>query len=274
MAEKYLVKPFLWKGLAIGIFVVFLLAVTPQHVHAQETGNFCVQDYLAGANCTANDVRIESLRIIDLVKPCYVAPTGVMDVVFEALVSSQKSPDRYDIGLFLALDGGSALTGNSCYHDFLPPPITTTPTYGDFNSDGIPDIYNGPWWNGESGRADTCGDIASNTQVFRVTQQIRVACVDQDGNGHADIHVCSSWDQNTGTDCNGVQQAFPGTGSKCGCAVVNFDFTPTAIDMLTFSARNESIPAGLALAALGLLVLSGILLSVYARYRMRKNKPA
>jgi len=59
-----------------------------------------------------------------------------------------------------------------------------------------------------------------------------------------------------------------------GCAVVNFDFTPTAIDMLTFSARNESIPVGLALAVLGLLVLSGILLSVYARYRMRKNKPA
>jgi len=56
-----------------------------------------------------------------------------------------------------------------------------------------------------------------------------------------------------------------------GCTVVNFDFTPTAIDMLTFSAWNESIPAGLALAALGLLVLIGILLSGYAHYRMRKK---
>ena len=59
-----------------------------------------------------------------------------------------------------------------------------------------------------------------------------------------------------------------------GCAVVNFDFSPTAIDMLTFSARNESIPTGLALAVFGLLVLFGILHSGYARYRMRKNKPA
>ncbi len=50
-----------------------------------------------------------------------------------------------------------------------------------------------------------------------------------------------------------------------GCADGNFDFTSTTIDMLAFSARNESIPAGLALAVLGLLVLSGILLSGYAR---------
>ena len=46
----------------------------------------------------------------------------------EVLVSADGSPDRYDIGLYLALDGGSALSGDSCFHDFLEPPLTAAPT--------------------------------------------------------------------------------------------------------------------------------------------------
>ena len=275
MDTKCFVKPILCKGLAVSLLVILFLAVTPRLARAQEIGNFCVQDYRPGANCTANDVRIEQLKILQLVKPCNVAPTGVMDVVFEVLVSSAGSPDRYDIGLYLALDAGQALSGDSCYHDYLPPPITTTPAYGDFNLDNIPDIYNGPWWNGESNRpTDTCGDIFSSTQLFRVTQQIRVSCTDLDGNGAADISVCTSWDNNTNTTCSSVQEAIPGTGSKCSCSVANFNFTPSAIKEATFSAKSSTAPAYLIPVVLGLLLLIGAALSAYARYRMDCHPPA
>ena len=259
-----------YKCLASVLFALILFAFPLQKAQAQETGNFCVQDYQSGARCTANDVRIEQLRVVQVVKGCDVAPTGVLDVVFEALISAAGSPNRYDIGLFLTLNGTSALTGDSCYHDFLPPPITTSPTYGDYNSDGILDIYNGPWWNGESGSpADTCGDIASNTQVFRVLQQIRIACVDGDGNGAADVHVCASWDNNTSSDCSAVQQAYPGTGSKCSCSYINFDFTPTSVELFGLSAQNSATSVLWISGVVFALLAASVALSLYLRRQAR-----
>lgn len=247
-----------WKITIACLMAAVFWALTPRQANAQESGNFCVQDYAANSNCTAQDVRIKELRIVEVVKPCYVEPVGYLDVIFEALVSSEKSPDRYDIGMFLALNGGSALSGDFCYHDYLPPPLTTTPIYGDKNGDGVPDIDNGPWWDGENWPTDTCGDIQTNTQIFHKTEKIRIACTDIDSNGAADIHVCTSWDNQVKTGCTTVKDAFPGTPAKCGCSVINFDFTPTAIHGVTFSASNEAISPKLVLTALGLLLLCGL----------------
>lgn len=272
MQSIYTSKTILWKLLFGSLAVCCLLVLTPQQANAQEIGNVCVQDYKPGAVCTANDVRIKELRIVEVVKACNVAPdVGFLDVIFEALVSSEGSPDRYDIGLFLALDGGSALSGDSCYHDHLPPPITTSPVYGDKNGDGVQDIDNGPWWNGEPNDADTCGDLETNSQVYRLTQQIRIACTDIDQNGAADIHVCTSWDNQTDGNCNGVANAFPGTPSKCGCAVVNFDFTPTAITGISFSARSEGISPKMIYMLMGFLILGG-LFAGYSGYRFYANQ--
>jgi hypothetical protein len=168
----------------------------------------------------------------------------------------------------MALDGGEALSGDSCFHDYLEPPITTTPIYSDHNSDTIPDIYESDWWNGESNRpADTCGDIASDTQVFWVTQQITVKCNDLDGNGAADISVCTSWDNNDQTNCNSVVLAVPGTGSKCSCSTVNFPFTPNAVNEVAFTATSKDTSVHIYLASFGLLLATGMVLSGYARYR-------
>ena len=257
------------KALYASLFLFLLLILTSHPAHAQEVGNYCVWDYQPGAVCTANDVRIKELRIVQVIKPCNVAPTGYLDVVFEALVSSEGSPDRYDIGLFLAMDGGEALSGDSCYHDYLPPPITATPTYGDKNGDGIPDIDNGPWWNGEPKAADTCGDILASTQVFRLTQSMRISCADINQNGRADISVCTSWDNNTGTNCNSVQQAFPGTKSKCGCTVIDFDFSPTALKEVSFSASSKSVSPRLVYSMAGVLLVGG-LFSGFSLRRRRK----
>jgi hypothetical protein len=255
-----------WKVLGASLLLLLLMLLAPRLAHAQEIGNYCVWDYQSGAVCTANDVRIKELRIMRVDKPCNLAPTGYLDVVFEALVSSEGSPDRYDVGLFLALDGGSAESGDSCYHDYLPPPITTTPTYGDKNSDGVPDIDNGPWWNGEPKDADTCGDIKTNTQVFRITQPMRISCADINQNGRADISVCTSWDNNTGSNCNSVQQAFPGTKSKCGCAIIDFAFSPTAINGASFTASSPGASSRLVYPMAGVLLVSGL----FTGYSLRR----
>jgi len=241
----------------------------------------CVQYYQPGAVCTANDVRIERMRILTLIDGC-TGPTDTLTADFEILISAAGSPDRYDIGLFIASYGGSALTGNACYHDFLEPPSSTSPTYGDYDPDGpdgpdfILDLVRDysmetntrfdSWWDGDG---DSCGDMGQNTQVFKVNETLTVGCNDGDGDGVADIHVCSSWDNNASTTCTDVQTAFPGTKSKCGCQYVPLGFTPTNIILTDFAAHNQQFPG---LLPISLLAIVGIILVGFFLWRNTKNR--
>ena len=226
-------------------FVSSILTAMPRPAAAQgETGNVCVRDYQGGAVCTANDVRIEALTVVSVIEDCASGTLGETEIVFETLISSAGSPDRYDIGFFLALDGGSARDGDSCYHDYLEPPLTTTPTYGDKNSDMVDDITDGPWWDDDG---DTCGDIETNTQLFKTLPALRFACIDTNGDGSADVSVCTSWDNNAGTACNAVSEAFPGTNAKCSCAGVELGIAPEpAITIVKSPASQNVLPGGTA----------------------------
>ena len=197
------------------LLVLALVWVAPTVARAQ-TGNFCVRDFQPGAVCTANDVRIQALNLVSVVETCAAGVPGEAEAVFDVFVSAVGAPERYDIGLFVALDGGSARDGDVCFHDYLQPPLTPTPTFGDKNGDGVPDVDNGPWFDAD---ADQCGDINAGTQVFK-TVQLRVVCVDLNGNGTVDASACTSWDNNAVTNCTGLSDAFPGTNAKCGCGRV------------------------------------------------------
>jgi uncharacterized repeat protein (TIGR01451 family) len=224
--------------------IAIILIASPEGAIGQETGNYCLQDFLAGARCTANDVRLEQLTAVTVVEECLAGVSGETEVIFQAMVSAEGSPNRYDIGIFLALDGGSALTGDSCYHDYLPSPLTSTPTYGDANGDTIPDILNGPWWNGESDPSDVCGDIETNTQVLKTLPSLRFACVDNNGDGSADVSVCASWDNNANTTCTGSLDAFPGTNSKCGCGEVELGILPEPAITVTKDPPIQTVVSG------------------------------
>ena len=183
---------------------------------AQQEGNFCVRDFTPAAGCNANDVRIEQVIVDSITETCAAGVPGEAEVVLQVLVSADGSPDRYDIGLFIALDGGSARDGDSCLHDYLNPPLTAAPVYGDINSDNVDDLVDGPWWDGGTDD-DSCGDIESDTQVVKTLQTLRIACVDTNGDGSIDISVCTSWDNQRNDNCNGVEDAFPSANPKCSC---------------------------------------------------------
>ncbi len=161
------------------------------------------------------------------------------------------------------MDGGSARDGDYCLHDYLESPLTTVPTYGDSNGDGIDDIDGGPWLDNDG---DMCGDIASNTQVIKELQTIRFTCADQDEDGYADIAVCSSWDNNAGTACTALADAYPGTNSKCSCGLVNLPFAPTSVTMTGASAG--SFTAGQAVGtSVGVVLLALFTLAFFRRRR-------
>lgn len=182
--------------------------ITPTPGVNYEFGNFCVDDYQPGSNCTANDVRIASLEP-DLSEVC-LAVGDYATVRFKAEIVA-GSTERYDIGLFIATDGGSAQTGNSCYHDFLQP-VTT----------GTPELTQGwgPFRETEPGiKSDNCGDTLQGESNFYFTQaEVTFLCADNDNDGIVDpISTCLSWDNNTNGICTNVKNAFPSTDAKCRC---------------------------------------------------------
>lgn len=203
-----------------------------------QSGNFCVQDFQGGAVCTANDVRFEEFIQVQVIEDCPTGVPGEATIVFQVVVSADGSPDRFDIGMFMALDGGSALTGDDCLHDYLDPPLTDTPVYGDANTNGIPDILNGPWWDEEADVSDVCGDIETDTEVIKTLVPITIDCVDNSvpPDGIVDISACASWDNNQGSTCTGVAGAFPGTPAKCSCTLIETGI-PIPVELTGFTVE-------------------------------------
>src|SRR5262245_6775256 len=69
-----------------------------------EIGNGCVARFEPAANCTADDVDTGELRIRTVLESCAQGVPDEAEVVFDVVMNS-GSPDRYGIGVFLALDG-------------------------------------------------------------------------------------------------------------------------------------------------------------------------
>lgn len=191
--------------------MVAAVVFTPGWCQTGEAGNVCVQDYQpAVGSCIANDVHASALVASQVLEGCAeLDPTSAL-VELDAWIESMSS-SRYDIGIFLAVDGGDARIGDGCLHDYLAP---VSPEPGTWNPD------NGPWLDLDS---DGCGDFQALGTGLHATKRldsgggIRIACTDLDGDGLVDLSVCVSWDTSTLTACNSVQGAYPLTGSRCSC---------------------------------------------------------
>ena len=201
-------------------FIALLQAIAPTRAVAQsgEQGAVCVHDFSPGVSCDGTDIAVTALTPVDILDPCGADATATLTL---DVTLSAGAFDRYDAAFYVALNGDSALSGTSCYHDYLDPPLTTTPAW--------PEIHNGPWANLEPfDQNDSCGDVQANSDVTKTVRTellpIQVACVDTDLDGNVDVSVCSSW--RTGTSgqqatCRGLSDAVAEAGQRCGCTRLN-----------------------------------------------------
>lgn len=154
----------------------------------------------ANDNCNSQDVKLAKLSLLELVNGCTFLG-DYATVKLKAEVSANAN-ERYDVGFFVAVDGGNAFTG-TCYHDILPPALATGS--GVNPSSGI-----GPYLNLE-GPTDLCGDVDKNTTYiynlgYRAAtpgpasgpREITIPCIDSDGNGEVDVRTVVSWDHQSG----------------------------------------------------------------------------
>ncbi len=158
-------------------------------------------DYTGGGtlNCTAGDTGVAAISGVNITDPCSgVGDTATIDL---QLTIQSTSQNRYDIGYYVALDGGNAYTG-SCYHGFLTP-VSLTPAPGSGS---------GPYLESDG---DACGDIAQSVPNLVVVPSITLTCTDNDNDGFLDVSTIVSWNSNQNDVCNDVSQAIPGTSAKC-----------------------------------------------------------
>jgi len=221
-----------------GLFVLFVVAfaVAPGLSPVAADGGPCLQEAsgLSGV-CEADDVDISELWNLphDVVHTCTAGTMVELDL--RAKLVSQAN-ERYDIGMFVALDGLSALSG-ICRHDYLHPVVAG----GTCSVSGAACLskadcpgrqtcnlaYNplsgiGPYYDAEEDKDsyDTCGDVEKGVPTYYDLLDIEVPCIDSNGDGKLDIGTCVSWDNNQNTHCIDVTSAIPGTTTKCRCGKV------------------------------------------------------
>jgi cysteine-rich repeat protein len=197
----------------------------------------CIDDVTGRTNtCTANDVKLTLVTVFSELDGC-AFPGDMATILTEGQLIAGAN-ERYDIGIFLAQDGGSARTG-TCFQEYLPPPLAANGTCsvsgaacqkdadcpaGETCNGGYdPNGGAGPFYNAEEveDAADTCGDLEQGVSTLTDLGALRIRCIDSDADGNVDLGACTSWD-NAKSDgsaikpsCTSASQAVPNTKSKC-----------------------------------------------------------
>jgi uncharacterized repeat protein (TIGR01451 family) len=195
---------------AIALIGAASLLLANAHAASAQT---CVNDVTGVSNnCTANDVRIAEVTVLPG-SPDVVC-TNAADTVTVLLQTRLRAGanTRYDIGLFIATDGGNAFTG-SCARAYLTPTLSSN--VGISLTSGV-----GPFYNGETGTGDTCGDVQQNTDTLYNLPPVTLRCRDADGDGYLDVGSIVAWDNTTNNLCTTLEDAVPNTRAKCSSNTV------------------------------------------------------
>ena len=214
----------LWK--LLGLLALLAILSIPQAALAQ--GGTCIDDLTGRDNpCAANDVGLTLLQN-DIPTSCKPGELVTLHLTSKLIATANE---RYDIGVFLALDGGAADTG-ACAHDYLPPPLSAGGTCsvsgdtcrksadcpaGETCTGGYIPIGGNPYLDAEpeSETPDLCGDLEQGVETIRYLAPVTVLCMDANGDGYLDIGTAVSWDNQRTNLCLTVSDAIPNTGAKC-----------------------------------------------------------
>jgi len=177
------------------------LGCTAQDIKFEKVSSFDILDgpSLLPCNCTTtlNNGNTTCNNEYDI--SCYHSPSGIeyeLGTIFGACsggnnqdtitiqmnVNFQVSNIRYDIGMFIATDGASALDGTSCYSTGL--------NYGNFGNVQVYDVEGSD--NIED--SDNCYDLGSTgTLQDYPFAPITLSCTDFDGDGLLDFDIGIVW---------------------------------------------------------------------------------
>ncbi len=137
--------------LMVVAYIGFIVYTTPIVAAQSSTTGACIKAASTYDNCTANDTGFGAFTVINVTDGC-TSPSDTFTAEIKAEVIS-TGQTKYDVGMWINLDGTDAINGNSCYRQILSPGVASP--YPGLNLTG----GNGPF-RIEDG--DSCGDIRQN----------------------------------------------------------------------------------------------------------------
>ena len=196
----------------------------PESAPEEETGgltNIELEDAACPnlGSCTANDVVTTVVEAHELGgDDC---ADGSLDVEWTFRFATTAT-ERYDLGVFIATDGVSPKSSDSCVG------VAPQPGDGDPNSnpDGDADLFQSI---DTHGGADTCGDLSTAQGPVELTVSATVACNDVTPTGEITVPSCRVWQQNANHKGACTNLAFAGTGSKCDCDPIVLHVDPCSL---------------------------------------------
>jgi hypothetical protein len=183
-------------------------------------------------SCSANDVVTTVVAASPLNGAVCGSRNNTLPLNF-TLKFETTANQRYDLGTFIAEDGGSLGSGNGSPAALVCGGAAPQVGWGDTNadpSDCDSDLFLDldPSGHQPDGTAvDTCGDLQASAGPVYWTITAVVSCATVDADFHLKVPSCRVWEQNANhtVACTSLSQA--GTGSKCDCT--DLDFT-TVLD--------------------------------------------
>lgn len=223
--------------------VWFILAGQPASAQT------CIQDVwkshgnTQNLGCTANDVRVsyaDNIRDVngEPLTQCVQGQTFSFIADFHVVLTATA---RYDIGLYFATDGDKnsdgALAG-TCDANIITTLATDpeSPSKVNLGSVNFTQLDSPP---------DMCGEIdsAHNPQVVTVRVD-NVLCKAKLDTNYLSLPNCTSWRQPGSNEvCQKVDDAYPGSPSKCNCDI-GFS-VPIFVDTAGLSVTKSANPASL-----------------------------
>ena len=224
------------------VFAVLLVALGARPAAAQT----CIQDvWKAHGNnqnltCSAKDVNLSDVTNITITAggACSGSPPVCKcflngPVTFVADFKMNLTADtRYDIGFYIATDGDNSTTG--ALTGQCSAAVVTADSSTFINLDAPPL---------GADTSDKCGDItgalgtAYNPQIVR--QTITMPCIDS-GNGQLALPWCTTWRQpGSNTTCQGPNDAYPGSPSKCNCGLRTI---PIFTEPIKYTVAKQASP--------------------------------
>jgi hypothetical protein len=135
------------------------------------------------------------------------------DITVHLIVSVMSTAAfRYDIGVYVALDGGDGYSGTCNNYALLN-------ASSMMNNDLDLDSGKGPYYNADG---DICGDVRKTDPPSLLDLgNITVPCIDTNGDGIPEIGIIVSWKNMNNDDCLGPNDAIPSEPSKCNAMRYN-----------------------------------------------------
>lgn len=195
--------------------------------------------------CTANDVSLTNITLApNSISSCVSGTPVVLNL---DLTVNFSSPNRYDVGIFIANDGKlpTLLPANggasSCSVDVLP---ITTPPFGYT----FPDLDGAP-----QGTSDTCGDgnssinAGTGSGVKRMTGVTLPCYASPASGGKLFVPFAVSWDNQKspiGNLCTSNLYPVPNTTSKCNAPSSAVSVNVVVLPVITKSNGGTTINPG------------------------------